>query len=144
MLLKSGAFGEAVKTLQRGLNRLGSILLIDGDFGPGTRDAVIDAHLSLKRPASPDADDALQAAVAALPDLYPPLTAAGVTFIAREEVTSAGLYRRLYTHPIWPGGASGVTIGIGYEQIALLVLTVLLSAVPVALPATFTGRGAGR
>jgi len=115
MVLKSGAFGEAVKSLQRGLNRLGSILLIDGDFGPGTRDAVMDACVSLQRPGSPDADDAFQAAVAALPELFPPLTAAGVTFIAREEVTSAGLYRRLYTRPTWPGGKSGVTIGIGYD-----------------------------
>jgi H+-transporting ATPase len=34
--------------------------------------------------------------------------------------------------------AYALTIGISYEQVALLVLTVLLSAVPVALPATFT------
>jgi len=34
--------------------------------------------------------------------------------------------------------AYALTIGISYEQMALLVLTVLLSAVPVALPATFT------
>ena len=34
--------------------------------------------------------------------------------------------------------AYALVIGIDYEQIALLVLTVLLSAVPVALPATFT------
>ena len=34
--------------------------------------------------------------------------------------------------------AYALTIRISYEQITLLVLTVLLSAVPVALPATFT------
>lgn len=115
MLLKSGSFGDAVKTLQRGLNRLGSILLVDGDYGPGTRAAVTEARVALKQPGSVDADDAFQNAVAAVPELFPPLSAAGATFIAREEVSSASLYRRLYTRPIWPGGESGVTIGIGYD-----------------------------
>ena len=31
------------------------------------------------------------------------------------EVTSQAAYTKLYSHPIWPGGASGVTIGIGYD-----------------------------
>ena len=39
MVLRSGDKGKAVKELQRGLNKLGSMLLIDGQFGPGTRDA---------------------------------------------------------------------------------------------------------
>lgn len=35
--------------------------------------------------------------------------------ITRWEVTSRERYDRLYQRPIWPGGASGVTIGIGYD-----------------------------
>lgn len=31
------------------------------------------------------------------------------------EVSSKKAYERLYQHPEWPGGASGVTIGIGYD-----------------------------
>lgn len=31
------------------------------------------------------------------------------------EVTSEALYNRRYLHPIWPGGDSGVTVGIGYD-----------------------------
>ena len=31
------------------------------------------------------------------------------------EVTSRRAYERLYNRPLWPGGASGVTIGIGYD-----------------------------
>ncbi len=31
------------------------------------------------------------------------------------EVTSREVYERRYIKPIWPGGASGVTIGIGYD-----------------------------
>lgn len=31
------------------------------------------------------------------------------------EVGSEKLYTKKYTNPVWPGGASGVTIGIGYD-----------------------------
>lgn len=115
MLLRQGDSGEGVRSLQRGLNRLGSILLIDGSFGPGTRDAVIDGRLALRQPGPPEADDALQHALATLPDPFPPLTSAGVTFIARAEVSSPLEYRLKYRNPVWPGSMSGITIGIGYD-----------------------------
>lgn len=35
--------------------------------------------------------------------------------IVSEEVSSRAYYERHYTHPEWPGGASGITIGIGYD-----------------------------
>ena len=115
MLLKQGDSGVEVKGLQRGLNRLGSLLLVDGSFGPGTRDAVADGRVALGHPGPPEADDAFQQELAALPDPFPPLTASGVTFIARAEVSSPAQYRLKYRNPIWPGGASGITIGIGYD-----------------------------
>lgn len=115
MLLKQGDSGDAVKVLQRGLNTLGSILLVDGDFGPATRDAVADARVMLQRPGPPQADDALQQTLTALPDPFPPLTASGVTFIARAEVSGPREYRRRYKNPIWPSPESGITIGIGYD-----------------------------
>ncbi len=40
---------------------------------------------------------------------------AAVDLIVLEEVTSKNLYNLKYQHPEWPGGASGVTIGIGYD-----------------------------
>jgi GH24 family phage-related lysozyme (muramidase) len=61
------------------------------------------------------ADDELVARLAAVPDLFPPLTAAGVTFIARLEVTGAAAYRQKYKVPTWPSEESGITIGIGYD-----------------------------
>src|SRR5258705_634550 len=115
MLLKRGDSGEEVKTFQRGLNKLGSILLVDGDFGPATRDAVVEARTVLQQPGPPEADDVLQQAVAALSDPFPPLTAAGITFIAREEVSGPREYRQKYKNPVWPSGESGITIGIGYD-----------------------------
>jgi GH24 family phage-related lysozyme (muramidase) len=115
MLLKQGDSGEGVRSLQRGLNKLGSILLVDGRFGPGTRDSVIDCRVALRQPGPPEADDALQQALAALPDPFPPLTPAGVTFIARAEVSGPREYRMKYKNPVWPSAESGVTIGIGYD-----------------------------
>ena len=35
--------------------------------------------------------------------------------IVSEEVTSEPFYRKKLRRPIWPGGASGVTIGVGYD-----------------------------
>ena len=116
MVLRRGNNGDPVKVLQRGLNKLGAMLLVDGDFGKGTEAAVADARETLAMPGPADvADDALQAAVAAIPDPFPPLTAAGVTFIARQEVTDAARYRTRYQTPCWPGKISGITIGIGYD-----------------------------
>jgi len=40
---------------------------------------------------------------------------AAVDLIVMEEVTSKNLYNLKYQHPEWPGGASGVTVGIGYD-----------------------------
>jgi peptidoglycan hydrolase-like protein with peptidoglycan-binding domain len=115
MLLKRGDKGDGVKQLQRGLNKVGSLLLIDGDFGTGTEAAVADARAALQRPGPPEADDALQDALAGLPEPSRDLTSPGVTFIAREEVSSPAEYRRRYKRPVWPGADSGITIGIGYD-----------------------------
>lgn len=116
MVLKRGNAGDPVKGLQRGLNKLGAMLLVDGDYGKVTEAAVADARSTLSLPGPADvADDELQAAVATFPDPFPPLTAAGVTFIARQEVTDATRYRRQYQTPCWPGKRSGITIGIGYD-----------------------------
>ena len=124
MILRLNDNGVLVKSLQRNLNKLRSLLLVDGDFGPGTRDAVLDARSTLSLVMAVDsadaaraaeADDALQAALEAVPELFPALRAAGVTFIARLEVGSARQYRLQYRHPEWPGESSGITIGIGYD-----------------------------
>ena len=115
MSLKRGDTGDAVKILQRALNRLPSLLLVDGDFGPATDVAVAEACAMLKRPGPPQADDALVRALTALPEPSAELTTPGVTFIAREEVSSPGEYRRKYRRPVWPTSDSGITIGIGYD-----------------------------
>lgn len=40
---------------------------------------------------------------------------AAIDLIVAEEVSSRQVYEARYQHPDWPGGASGVTIGIGYD-----------------------------
>ena len=91
------------------------MLLVDGDFGPATGDAILDARTALKLPGQAEADDTLQQALQAIPDPFPAITAAGVTFIARAEVTGPREYRRKYKNPVWPSAESGITIGIGYD-----------------------------
>ena len=115
MRLRQGSLGADVKALQRGLNKLGELVLVDGSFGAGTSQAVRAARITLGLPGPAVADDAFQAAVQAFPDPFPPLTAAGMTFIAREEVTDGATYRRKYQRPCLPPSPSGITIGIGYD-----------------------------
>lgn len=40
---------------------------------------------------------------------------AAIDLIIAEEVTSKAYYIKHYTRPEWPGGSSGVTVGIGYD-----------------------------
>jgi peptidoglycan hydrolase-like protein with peptidoglycan-binding domain len=116
VVLRVGDQGPDVKSLQRGLNKLGAMLLVDGAFGGATRNAVTSARQSLGVPGPPDeADDSLQTLLNDIADPYPPLTAAGVTFIGRAEITSPDEYERKHKTPTWPSVGSGITIGIGYD-----------------------------
>lgn len=38
-----------------------------------------------------------------------------VSFIVQQETGGEGYYAKVACHPVWPGGASGVTIGVGYD-----------------------------
>jgi Putative peptidoglycan binding domain len=115
MILRKGDKGPAVMTLQRMLNKIGSLLLVDGDFGPATREAVADGRIALQRPGPPEADDVFQDLLTAFPEPFPLLGAPGVTFIGRAEIGTPRIYKEKYTHSVWPTAKSGITIGIGYD-----------------------------
>ncbi len=44
-----------------------------------------------------------------------PISSRAFDLIVQLEVTSQALYEARYRHPTWPRGASGVTIGVGYD-----------------------------
>lgn len=60
-----------------------------------------------------------------------PISLAAVELIVAEEDSSQDYYNRHYRHPEWPGGASGVTIGLGYD---------LGYATPGKIRADFAGK----
>ena len=60
-------------------------------------------------------DRATWTTLLAIPEPCPGIDIRAVSFIAQEEVSSPELYREQYAWPNWPGGQSGVTIGIGYD-----------------------------
>lgn len=63
-------------------------------------------------------DEALASPEAARPRIAPStrsISDEAVSLIVFFEVTSEAVYERKYRRPIWPRGASGVTIGVGYD-----------------------------
>ena len=83
-------------------------------------DAVIEGARSAAAqhtaPAIAAVREAVQVAVPAPVADEPPLVSpAAVADIVRWEVTSPAYYARRLQWPIWPGGASGITWGIGYD-----------------------------
>lgn len=115
VLLQRGASGEAVVQLQSLMNRAGTMLVLDGDFGPGTERAVTHCQSWAGQPQSGVVDEALWDWLAALPEPFPPLPTDGVAFIAREETGGLAYYQEHTRWPHYPGEASGITIGMGYD-----------------------------
>ena len=113
--LRRGDRGDEVSRLQRLLNKVGGLLPEDDAFGPQTEDAVRDAQTMAGLPPSGIADAALTGWLEAQPDPNPVIPPGAIAYIAREEVSSRAAYKANYHRPVWPGGESGVTIGIGYD-----------------------------
>lgn len=113
--LSRGDRGDAVKALQSELNKVGAMLVCDGDFGRGTERAVRYAQDFAGQACSGTADTTLWTWLAARPDPFPPLPTDGIAFIAREETGGLGYYEQVTRWPHYPGAASGITIGVGYD-----------------------------
>lgn len=43
------------------------------------------------------------------------ISSVGMQQLVQHEIVSKNYYNKFLKHPIWPGGASGITIGIGYD-----------------------------
>ena len=106
---------EAVNELQDLLNRIGALLTVDGDFGEATERAVKEAQALARLPVTGIADLPTWDWLETQPTPSPDLSTSDVTFIVREEVGSRKYYDQITAFPHFPGEASGVTIGIGYD-----------------------------
>ncbi|MDX1530252.1 MAG: hypothetical protein R3362_01870 [Rhodothermales bacterium] len=91
---------ERIEAIQR---RLG--LRPDGIIGPVTLTRIEDTlDRCVGAPETP-----------AEPDHNLTVSKKGLDLIVAHEIGSEALYRRRFKNPLWPGGQSGVTIGIGYD-----------------------------
>ena len=113
--LKRGDKGADVAELQDLMNRLGLLLACDGDFGPGTERAVKECQALAGLPQSGESDAALWEWLQAQPAPSPLFSTEGVSFVCREEVGGRAFYDSHAATPHWPGGESGVTLGMGYD-----------------------------
>jgi len=113
--LERGAKGAEVEALQALLNRVGALLNPDGDFGGGTEGAVREAQMLAGLPVNGIADAATWAWLENQPEPSDVIPTEAVTFIVREEVGGRKFYDRHVAMPHFPGEASGVTIGVGYD-----------------------------
>lgn len=114
-VLQRGAEGVEVQLLQHRLNRIGALLSCDGDFGGGTEAAVKEAQELAGLPVTGVADAATWAWLESLPEPSDSLPTEAVVFIVSEEVGGRKYYDRHVAMPHFPGEASGVTIGVGYD-----------------------------
>jgi len=114
-VLKLKDKGPDVSVAQDLLNRNGAILDADGDFGSGTESAVREFQTAAGLAVTGVIDAATWQALRALPEPSADIPTRAVAFIGREEVGSRQAYDKTCSRPTWPGGASGVTIGIGYD-----------------------------
>jgi len=113
--LRRGDKGSDVERLQSLLNRIGSLLKADGDFGLLTQSALEEAQERAGLPVTGEADVATWEWLEAQPEPSSDIPTEAVTFIVREEVGGRGFYDMFCSSPSFPGESSGVTIGIGYD-----------------------------
>lgn len=94
-----------------------------GDAQESAHDAIADPVDDAQRSVAEATTAAVVAAQGVVQEALPPqppaeapaLPAAATRLIVRWEVTSPAYYTKRLQHPVWPGGASGVTIGVGYD-----------------------------
>ncbi len=114
-ILKRGDKGEEVFRLQSFLNRVGAMLKADGDFGRATDLGVRYAQDVARQPVTGVADTLLWEWLESRPEPFPRLDTNGVAFIAQEETGGLEYYDIHTRWPHFPGEASGITIGVGYD-----------------------------
>jgi hypothetical protein len=113
--LRIGDSGDDVKLAQQLMNRVGMLLGDDGHFGAATERAVREAQGLGHLPLTGRVDTATWAWLRVQSEPSGDIATKAVTFIAKEEVGSREYYESHAARPSFPGGQSGVTIGVGYD-----------------------------
>jgi hypothetical protein len=86
-----------IKRIQKHLN-----VTVDGIVGPGTLTALENALFTRRQAET-------------LPNYTLTISKKGFRALVRHEISSPEYYRLKLQRPYWPGGSSGITIGIGYD-----------------------------
>jgi len=131
MILKLHSTGPEVSSLQALLTAAGFYKdAIDGDFGPMTEAAVVkfqqsidlltvDGQVQIAGPGEEDGQTIVMLRALApkpsTPAKTPVVGQKAFDLIVAQEVVNEFWYAANASHPVWPGGSSGVTIGIGYD-----------------------------
>jgi hypothetical protein len=113
--LRMGDRGDDVRLAQELMNRVGMLLDDDGQFGSGTEAAVRESQELAGLMLTGRVDAATWAWLRAQPEPSSDIATKAVTFITKEEVGSRSYYENHAARPCFPGGQSGVTIGVGYD-----------------------------
>jgi len=113
--LQRGDKGEDVLALQTELNKVGAMLSADSDFGPATEQGVRYAQEIAGLPVTGVADAVLQNWLVGQAQPSTQLHTNGVAFTAKEETGGHYYYQLVTRWPHYPGSASGITIGVGYD-----------------------------
>jgi hypothetical protein len=113
--LSRGDKGEEVFQLQSLLNRVGAMLNADGEFGRSTDKGIRYAQDIAGQPVTGIVDSLLWSWLESRPEPFPLLDTNGVAFIALEETGGLEYYNANTRWPHFPGEASGITIGVGYD-----------------------------
>lgn len=113
--LRSGDRGDNVRTAQELMNRVGMLVDEDGVFGEGTEAAVRETQSIARLAITGNVDDATWAWLRAQPEPSLDIATKAVVFIVKEEVVGRAYYETHAARPTYPGGQSGITIGVGYD-----------------------------
>lgn len=113
--LKRGDKGTEVVKLQKQINKTGAMLHLDGDFGPSTQRGVLYAQDIAGHELTGIVEQILWEWVEEYPKPSELLDTDGIAFIAKEETGGLGYYDLITKWPHFPGYASGITIGVGYD-----------------------------
>ncbi len=113
--LKRGDKGDGVVHLQSQLNKTGSMLKVDGDFGPATEKGVKYVQDIAEQPITGIVESSLWNWIQLQPMPFKLLHTNGIAFIANEETGGLSYYEMVTQWPHYPGHSSGITIGAGYD-----------------------------